>query len=331
MGGGVLVARGRLVDPRHIVSAAAVSIVIPTWNGIATLPRVLEAIAGQVFDGTVETVVVDSGSTDGTIELVERKASRVLRIDRQSFNHGLTRNLAIEAARGEHVVLLSQDAEPANDRWLSQLVAPLRERAAVAGSFARQLPRPESGAIVRHYHHAWQGSSPDARVARIDDEREFDRLPPLEQMQLCTFDNVCSCIRRSVWETHRFRETPIAEDLEWAREVLMAGFEIAYVPDAAVVHSHDRSAAYEYRRTALLHQRLHALFGVQTIPSVGALGRAVASTLRLHLRVRRSAQAGERVEGLGRAVALALAWPAGQYVGARRSVRDRPIASIGGV
>jgi rhamnosyltransferase len=295
---------------------------------MATLPGVLDAIARQRAAGEVEVVAIDTASSDGTAEYLRGRATRLIEISAASFNHGRTRNDAIEAARGDLVVILSQDAQPANDEWLMRLTAPFRERPRVAGAFARQRPRQDAGAIARHYHAGWIGSSNEPRLSRIESPDGFGRLSALEQMRLCTFDNVCSCIRREVWASHPFRATPIAEDIEWCRDVLLAGFEIAYVPDAVVSHSHDRSAWYEFKRTALLHQRLHALFGLRTVPSLPALARAVASTTSLHLRCRRDAEPGEHVEGLGRALALAVAWPAGQYVGGLRAARGRaPIAA----
>ena len=105
--------------------------------------------------------------------------------------------------------------------------------------------------------------------------RSFARLTPDERHLACAFDNVCSCVRMSVWRAHPFPGVPFAEDVEWARDVLLAGHRIAFVPDAVVRHSHDRSVSYELRRTYLAHQRLHALFGLTTIPTAGALVRSV--------------------------------------------------------
>jgi len=110
---------------------------------------------------------------------------------------------------------------------------------------------------------------------------------------------------------HPFRETTIGEDIEWAREVLLTGYRLAYVPDAAVIHSHERSASYEFDRTRVLHRRLYELFGVRTIPTPVHLARAIASCIVTHLRFERSA----------RALALAFAWPLGQYVGALSAAR----------
>lgn len=308
-----------------------VSIVIPTRNGMATLPAVFDAIDRQARDFDIEIVVIDTESTDGTLDLVRARATRLLQTTAARFNHGLTRNAAIAASSGAFVVLLSQDAVPADERWLDAIVSPLRHTQALAGSFARQVARPDAGVIARHYHAHWAGSSRLPVVARVDSAIAFEAMRPLERMRHCTFDNVCSCIRREVWNAHPFAETPIAEDVAWARQVLLAGHDLAFVPEAVVMHSHARSAAYEFERTALLHHELHRLFGVRTIPTWRALTRSVASTAALHLQLWHQAPPGVPVESLPRALALAVAWPLGQFVGGRRAVRGTPVIRSGRV
>ena len=293
------------------MSDRTVSIVMPTRNGAATLPAVLEAIGRQRVDFPVEIVAVDSGSTDGSAELLRSRADVFVEVPRLQFDHGLTRNAGVERAHGDLVVLLVQDAVPATDGWLAALTRPLAADESVAGTYARQMPRPDASAIARHYLSQWTGASDEPRVAACDDRAAFDALGPAERMRRCTFDNVCSCIRRSVWDAHPFRATPIAEDLEWAREVLLAGYRLAYVPDAVVMHSHDRSARYELARTYLLHHRLYELFHLRTIPTVASLARAMASSSAHHLRCERSAHA----------LALAVAWPLGQYLGGLAGAR----------
>ena len=91
-----------------------VSIVIPTRNGMATLPAVFDAIDRQARDFDIEIVVIDTESSDGTLELVRTRATRLLQTTAARFNHGLTRNAAIAASSGAFVVLLSQDAVPAD-------------------------------------------------------------------------------------------------------------------------------------------------------------------------------------------------------------------------
>jgi rhamnosyltransferase len=300
------------------MTAHSVSIVLLTRNGAATLPAVLDALSRQQLRARVEVVAVDSESTDGTVDLLRGRVDQLISIPATTFDHGLTRNLGVERTTGEFIVLLVQDAVPASESWLAALTAPLIADATIAGTFARQRPRPDASAITRHYLERWAGSSGAPRILQIADRGEFELLHPAAQLDRCTFDNVCSCVRRSVWETHRFRSTAIGEDLAWAREVLLAGHRLAYVPEAEVIHSHDRSARYEFARTYVLHRRLYELFRLRTIPTMPALGRAIGSSIGLHLRCLRTEA---RNSSYARAIALAFAWPVGQYLGALSAAR----------
>lgn len=295
------------------MSAPAVSIVLPVRNGAAELPALFDAIARQRVDFSFEVVAIDSGSDDGTVALLRDRADRFIAIAAGDFDHGLTRNLGIEHARGELIVLIVHDALPASEDWLAALTAPLVADARVAGAFARQLPRPDASPLARRSLAWWVAASDVPRTIAIESPDAFEKLDPMDRMRHCAFDNVCSCIRRSVWAEHPFRATPIAEDIAWAKEVLLAGYRLEYVPGAAVIHSHDRPVRYEFARTRHLHRRLYELFGLRTIPTLPQLARAIASTLVSHLRCQRD----------GRAVALAFAWPLAQYLGARSAVRGR--------
>jgi rhamnosyltransferase len=291
--------------------------VIPTRNGAATLPALLDSLRTQRTNGALEIIAVDSGSTDGTIDLLQPQVHSLIRVAPQEFDHGLTRNLAVARARGEFVVLLVQDALPVGHVFLESLAAPLVANARVAGTFARQQARPEASAITRHYLDNWIASRPEARTsALVDGPPQMAAMTPMARLLFCAFDNVASCIRRSVWEQRPFKSTPIAEDLAWSLDVLLAGYSIAFAPDALVIHSHDRNALYEYRRTRVLHEQLFELFGLQTIPAVPALMRAIATSSLSHARLEL------RSPGQwARALTLAVAWPLGQYVGGRRAAR----------
>lgn len=295
-----------------------ISIVIPTRNGIETLPEVLDAIASQELAGACELVAIDSGSTDGTSELLRKRADRLLEIAPEAFNHGLTRNQAIAECRGELVVLLVQDAIPASPSWLSELTAPLHHERSLAGTFARQLPRPDAERLTRWALSGWVGAQEQPWLHAVEDRASFLAQSPVERYLTCVFDNVCSCIRRSVWDRHPFPATPIAEDVEWARTVLLAGYQLAYVPSAMVVHSHERSLRYELVRTFQVHRRLRHLFELRTIPSLGHLLRAWLSTTAAHLASLYHHE-GPRPgpAAILRALGLAIVWPAGQYLGAR--------------
>ncbi len=314
------------------MSRRRVSVALVTRDGITTLPAVLQALAEQAVDADVEIVGVDSGSTDGTRELLDERAHRVIGISPRHFDHGGTRNLAVGQCTGDVAVLLVQDAVPAGPRWLAELVRPLDEDPTVGAAFARQLPRPQADRLERWSLARWVAAGASPRVSRITGRDAFDRLSPLERLDAAVLDNVCAVVRRSVWERHPFRSAPIAEDLEWGREILLAGHGIAFAPAAAVVHSHRRDVRYELARTRMVHHRLQVLFGLRLVPDAGRLARAVVATLGDHLRVvtdggRRPAPPGE----LARAVALAVAWPLGQYLGGRDAARGRPLRRRPGV
>jgi len=306
------------------MSAPDVSIVLVTRNGRDTLPRVLDCLAAQRGAPAFEIVAVDSGSDDGTVELLRSRVHRLVQIDPARFNHGTTRNLGIAHAQGELVVLLVQDAVPASDGWLAALIRPLVSDPTLAGSYARQVPRPGASALTRHYHARWLASSPEPRVSRVESPEAFAAMSPFDRYRLAVFDNVCSCLRRSVWVRYPFRATPIAEDLAWARDVLLAGYGLAYVPDAVVEHSHERSVRYEFRRTRLVHEQLADLFDLALVPDLASLGRAVAVSTLVHLRV----VDAWRPRQVARAIGLAVAWPLGQYLGARRGRRRGPRSRV---
>jgi rhamnosyltransferase len=300
------------------MNAPFVSIVLPTRNGAASLPALLDAIARQQTSFGYELIAIDSDSTDGTVDLLHGRVDQLIRIRADQFDHGLSRNLGVSRARGELVVLIVQDALPASDHWLAALTAPLVADDRVAGAFARQLPRPEASAITRHYLSRWPASWNITRASSVRDQAAFDALSPAARLELCAFDNVCSCIRRSIWSQFPFRQTPIAEDIEWAKEVLLAGHRLVFVPAAEVIHSHERSARYEFARTYLLHRRLYELLGLRTIPTLANLTRAVVSSIATHVSCQRE---DRRSRGGVRAIALAFAWPLGQYFGALSAIR----------
>ena len=134
-------------------------------------------------------------------------------------------------------------------------------------TFARQKPAAGASRVTTHYLGQWIAAQSEPRIVGPLAASTYAQMSPSERHAACAFDNVCSCVRLSVWAVHQFPATPIAEDLEWARDVLLAGHRLAYVPEAVVEHSHDRSVTYELQRTYLVHQRLQAIFGLSTVPT----------------------------------------------------------------
>jgi glycosyltransferase involved in cell wall biosynthesis len=250
----------------------AVSVVIPTLDGGARFHALLERLARQDLDGGFELVVIDSSSRDGTAEAARMAGARVERIPRSEFQHGRTRNRAIALTSGERIVLLTQDALPMDERFLSALTGALDDPR-IDGAFARQFPRPGCHPILADRLERWSASREQARVSRLSEgdsaaaRAAFDALSPLERYQACAFDNVASCIRRSTWAAIPLPERPFGEDVAWARAVLLSGGALTFTPTARVEHSHPFSIRREFHRIRADHRNLAELFDLRVVTS----------------------------------------------------------------
>ncbi len=158
----------------------------------------------------------------------------------RSSDHGRTRNLGADLARGDVLVFTSQDAYAADETWLASLTRPLHGKDKVAGVYGRQLPHVNATPPEQYFLDFLYG--PDPRVQRLDGDRE----PTFEET---LFSNVNAAMPRSVWKEFPFADDLImSEDQEWSRRVLRAGKSLLYEPGAAVYHSHSYSIAAAFRR-----------------------------------------------------------------------------------
>lgn len=217
-----------------------ISVVIPVKNGGADLERCLDGIAAQAIDEQVEVVVVDSGSSDGSVELAHDRGVVLKEIAPEDFSHGAARNLGARLASGETLVFISQDAHPEDERWLRRLVAPLRTERDVAGVYGRQLPHEGAHPPEEYFLDFLYGPTRRRQSA--------DRRSALS-METTLFSNVNAAMPKAIWERFPFVEDIImSEDQDWSRRVLLAGFTVAYEPEAAVRHSHNYTLAGAFRR-----------------------------------------------------------------------------------
>jgi rhamnosyltransferase len=301
--------------------------VIPTRDGAETLGAVLEGLSRQRVSFELEVVVVDSGSRDETLEILAARSLRPHRIPPADFDHGETRNLGIQLAQGDPVVLLTQDAVPADPDLVEQLVRPFAD-ARVAGVYGRQIPRPDCDVVTRRQLEGWLTGRENATLATLHG-RQLEELPPFERLELCTFDNVCSALRRGVWEKIPFPRAAFGEDVAWGKAVLQQGWALAYEPRARVVHSHRRSPLYEYSRTRVCHRTLFDLFELVTVPRARHVVRAGFSNLRSDLPYvwHHAPRGTERWRQLARVGALSWVHPLAQHLGFRDAIRARGSAS----
>lgn len=241
------------------------SIVIPTKNGGSLFRTVIEKLCRQTYWTDSELIVIDSGSSDETLSIAEAAKAKVVRIAPEEFNHGATRDLGISLALAETVVLMVQDAVPANPMMLEHLVTAC-EQEGVAGAYGRQVPYPNADVLIKRNLNNWLTGRTVREVRSIEDRASYSMLPPIEKYLLCNFDNVCSAIRKSVWREIKFGVVDFGEDIDWAERVLLNGHKIAYEPRARVFHSHERTLWYEYHRTYVCHRKLYRQFGLHLVP-----------------------------------------------------------------
>lgn len=220
-----------------------VTVFIPTYNGDKYLDRLLSAVEAQEYDGTVEILIIDSGSTDRTLDIIGRHPSvRLVQIPNSEFGHGKTRNKAAELARGTYIAYLSHDAIPVGTHWLSSLISPLKP-AADGGSdvqavFGKHVARPDCFPLLKYgIAGVFAGCGPDGEVTIVDGAaRDVSQMTPSELF----YSDVCSATAVDfLTSTIAYQDLPYSEDLAFAKDVLAAGYRKAYQPSAVVEHSND--------------------------------------------------------------------------------------------
>lgn len=308
-----------------------VSVVIPTFDGERYLAEVLDAIEAQRGAGAVETLVIDSGSTDATLALVRaRPAVRLHEIPNAEFGHGRTRNLGARLANGRVVAFLTQDATPAGPDWLSELIAPLAEPG-VVGVFGRQLPRSHAFPLQKYdIERAFDAQGPGDRVT-------VRTLPAgagaAELDRLSFYSDVNAAASRAfLTEVLPYRDVPYSEDLAFARDALTAGHSIAYAPAGAVLHSNDATVR-EYR-SRMFDETLGQRRTGHAVPSVSpasALAHAAAGALRDGSRIVRDGDyaLGEKLRWLVVNPRYHLARWRGISAGSRVALDDDEAIAVG--
>lgn len=207
-----------------------VSIIIPAKNAGNRLDLVLKGIFRNKPAFGYEVIIVDSGSTDNTKEIIAKYPVRLIEIPPESFSHGGSRNTGAAAARGEILVYLSHDAVPLNEDWLAGLVSGFADPE-TAGIYGRQIPNSNASIIERFF---LQYVYPDREIIKNKIIPDDCILPDI------LFSDVNSAVRRSEWAGNKFREDIImSEDQGWSRDMLLQGKKIVYEPRACVCHSHN--------------------------------------------------------------------------------------------
>jgi rhamnosyltransferase len=225
------------------------TIVIPVKNGGEKLAKVLSAIEEQKTEYEYEIVCVDSGSDDNSIDIIKEHNCILKEIPSSEFGHGKTRNLGASMGTGRYILFLTQDALPASNTWLENMLSSMDRDDTIAGGFGKHIPYPDCNLpdrmmLQRHFANFGQ----ENHVFKItDDNRNQYENDEGYKQYLAFFSDNNSCLRRSVWDSIPYDDVSYAEDQFWARKILEAGYGKLYCPGSVVYHSHNYPLS-EYKK-----------------------------------------------------------------------------------
>jgi GT2 family glycosyltransferase len=277
-----------------------VTIAIPVLDGRRWLPGVLDAVARQEVEHELELLAADSGSSDGSVELIRAAGGRVLELGPGTFDHSGTRNLLLGEARGEFVAMLTQDAEPAGPGWLAELLRGFTLAEDVGLVYGPYLPRRDCPPREADRLERFFGSlSPDGspRVDRLA-LTDRGRAPYGMEGFWGYFTDANGCIRRAAWSQVPFPPVRYAEDHALAVAMLRAGWAKAYMPRAGVLHSHHYRPRERLQRAFDDYRGLLEVYGHREPLRPGYAISQLRGAGGLALRSQRAARLGWRARAL---------------------------------
>lgn len=237
-----------------------VSVVIRTLNEQKHLKELLSSIKTQKSERfEIEIVIVDSGSTDKTLDIAEAFNCRITHIEKEIFTFGRSLNMGCDFANGDYLVFVSGHCIPLDENWINNLVIPLAD-SEVAYTYGRQIGRD---------------------TTKFSEMRIFEKYFPSQSRipQVGFFcNNANSAIRRNIWQKFTFNEELTGvEDMYLAKQLVSEGEKMGYVAQAPVYHIHDETwtqVKNRYEREAIALQKImpEMHFGISDFTKCVAVG-----------------------------------------------------------
>jgi glycosyltransferase involved in cell wall biosynthesis len=212
------------------VTTSLVRVVVRAKNEAASIGTTLDRLAQQTIADRAEIVVVDSGSTDRTVEIARRSGARLIEIPSESFTYGGSLNTGCRDAETPFLVALSAHAPPVGPTWLERLLAPFEDERVCA---------------VCGYEKAPDGGM---LAAPLTQDQTLAETHPY-----WGYSNSAGAFRTELWRARPFREDMSGtEDKEWAWHWLKQGYVVVVDPALVTEHSHaDEGLVQTFRRARL--------------------------------------------------------------------------------
>jgi glycosyltransferase involved in cell wall biosynthesis len=241
-----------------------VSVVVPTKNAGRDFQILLKKLKSQKGLRECEIIIVDSGSTDGTLEVARREGTKVIEIPPESFNHGDARNKGAECATGDYVLFLVQDALPMTDRWLWEMAKTLEQNNTVAVSCA-EYPRSDCDLFYQHliWNHYRTLNLDKDRILSWDDSCS-SQIGLRSNSQI---SDIAALVKRDIFNYYKFK-TKYAEDLDLGIRLIKDGHRIGALYTTRILHSHNRPAFYFLKRSYVDSKFLKEVFPEFQFPAV---------------------------------------------------------------
>jgi len=235
------------------------TVIVRSKNSEHVIGQTLSSLFSQDHDD-FDLLVVDSGSTDGTLDIVARFEHSLMRVEPADYFPGAVLNSAIELANADILVFLNSDCVPLTPNSLGRLLAAFDDPE-VQAAFARQVPRPGASAWVRREYAMSFPESGD---------------PP----EWITLSLPFAAMRKSAWERHRFyTDAWGSEDTEWGHWARTCDQKVRYVADSTVMHSHDYTVGQMYGRRFIEGEADAFIYG-RADSILDAASRALGRTAR---------------------------------------------------
>jgi glycosyltransferase involved in cell wall biosynthesis len=239
-----------------------ISVVIPAKNGGIGFQHLLKKLKAQKGLRECEIIVVDSGSTDGTLQIAKDEGANVVEISPASFNHSFSRNKGAERATGDYILFTVQDALPLTDRWLWEMAKTLEQNNLVAVSCA-EYPRSDSDLFYQlsSWNH-YKSLNLDSDRIFVWDESYSSTMGLRFNVQM---SDIAALIRRDVFNKYKYR-TNFAEDLDLGIRLFKDKQRIGFLHSIRVLHSHNRTPYYFLKRAYVDTKFLKATYSDFVFP-----------------------------------------------------------------